>query len=268
MNTATPDNNTDAAMNEKTPLFTERRIVTIYGYSEEELYDILNHFKRQLPGFVKMITRTTHLVTKILLSGSHHAVELLRYKMNQFQNQLQSLFNEEVVTTEDETMSQVLGKLLKDRELTVSCAESCTGGNIAHKITEIPGSSAYFMGSVVSYSNDVKAEVLHVNRNNLNRFGAVSQQVAEDMVRGASRLMRTDCAMATTGIAGPEGGTKFKPVGTVWMAVKYNDRVVSELIQFKGDRNEVIESTTNHVMFMLIKMLRNSYTLQEEINDD
>lgn len=248
--------------------YTERRIITIFGYSEEELTDILNHFRSQLPDFVKMITKTTHLVTKILLSGSHHAVELLRYKMNQFQTQLQSLFNEEVITTDDESMSEVLGKLLKDRELTVACAESCTGGNIAHKITEIPGSSAYFLGSVVSYSNDVKAEVLRVNRNNLNRFGAVSQQVAEDMARGASRLMRSDCALATTGIAGPEGGTKFKPVGTVWMAVKYNDQIVSELINFKGDRNEVIESATNHVMFMLIKLLRNSYTLQEEINDD
>lgn len=248
--------------------YTERRIITIFGYSEEELTDILNHFRSQLPDFVKMITKTTHLVTKILLSGSHHAVELLRYKMNQFQTQLQSLFNEEVVTTDDESMSEVLGKLLKDRELTVACAESCTGGNIAHKITEIPGSSAYFLGSVVSYSNDVKAEVLRVNRNNLNRFGAVSQQVAEDMARGASRLVRSDCALATTGIAGPEGGTKFKPVGTVWMAVKYNDQIVSELINFKGDRNEVIESATNHVMFMLIKLLRNSYTLQEEINDD
>lgn len=248
--------------------YTERRIITIFGYSEEELTDILNHFRSQLPDFVKMITKTTHLVTKILLSGSHHAVELLRYKMNQFQTQLQSLFNEEVITTDDESMSEVLGKLLKDRELTVACAESCTGGNIAHKITEIPGSSAYFLGSVVSYSNDVKAEVLRVNRNNLNRFGAVSQQVAEDMARGASRLMRSDCALATTGIAGPEGGTKFKPVGTVWMAVKYNDQIVSELINFKGDRNEVIESATNHVMFMLIQLLRNSYTLQEEINDD
>lgn len=248
--------------------YTERRIITIFGYSEEELTDILNHFRSQLPDFVKMITKTTHLVTKILLSGSHHAVELLRYKMNQFQTQLQSLFNEEVITTDDESMSEVLGKLLKDRELTIACAESCTGGNIAHKITEIPGSSAYFLGSVVSYSNDVKAEVLRVNRNNLNRFGAVSQQVAEDMARGASRLMRSDCALATTGIAGPEGGTKFKPVGTVWMAVKYNDQIVSELINFKGDRNEVIESATNHVMFMLIKLLRNSYTLQEEINDD
>lgn len=261
------NNNSDKHI-EATPVYTERRIITIYGYSGHELADILNHFKSQLPDFVKMITKTTHLVTRILLSGSHHAVELLRYKMNQFQTQLQTLFDEEVVTTEDESMSEVLGKLLKDRELTVSCAESCTGGNIAHKITGIPGSSAYFLGSVVSYSNEVKAEVLRVNRNNLNRFGAVSRQVAEDMVKGVSKLMHTDCSMATTGIAGPEGGTKFKPVGTVWMAAKYNDQIISEIINFKGDRNDVIESATNHVMFMLIKLLRNSYKIQEEINDD
>jgi nicotinamide-nucleotide amidase len=124
------------------------------------------------------------------------------------------------------------------------------------------------MGSVVSYSNDVKADVLHVSRSNLGRFGAVSREVAEDMVKGVSKLMQTDCAMATTGIAGPEGGTKYKPVGTVWIAAKYLDTVVSELIQFKGDRETVIESATNHAMVMLIKLLRNSYTLQEDINDD
>lgn len=249
-------------------LHTEERSVTIFGYREEDLSDILKQFRKQLPEYVKMMTETANLVTKILLTGSHNAIELLRFKMNKFQQQLQSLFDEEVVTTEDKTLSEVLGDLLVERELTVSCAESCTGGNIAHKITQIPGSSAYFMGSVVSYSNEVKADVLNVNRSDLARFGAVSKPVAEQMAAGAARLMRTDCSMATTGIAGPEGGTKFKPVGTVWIAVNLNDKIVSELIQFKGDRNEVIESATNHAMFMLIKMLRNSYTNQEEINDD
>lgn len=249
-------------------LHTEERSVTIFGYREEDLSDILKQFRKHLPEYVKMMTKTANLVTKVLLTGSHNAIELLRFKMNKFQQQLQSLFDEEVVTTEDKTLSEVLGDLLVERELTVSCAESCTGGNIAHKITQIPGSSAYFMGSVVSYSNEVKADVLNVNRSDLARFGAVSKPVAEQMAAGAARLMRTDCSMATTGIAGPEGGTKFKPVGTVWIAVNLNDKIVSELIQFKGDRNEVIESATNHAMFMLIKMLRNSYTNQEEINDD
>ena len=261
---STPDNSSQTTPAEH----EENRMVTIFGYSEEDLTEILGQFRKQLPEFVTMMTNTANLVTKILLTGKHHAVELLRFKMNKFQQQLQSLFNEEVVTTEDLSISQVLGRLLVERELTVSCAESCTGGNIAHNITMNAGSSAYFLGSVVSYSNEVKANVLHVSRNDLSRFGAVSQPVAEQMARGVANLMHTNCAMATTGIAGPEGGTKFKPVGTVWMAVQYNGQTVSELIKFKGDRNTVIESATNHAMFMLIKLLRNSYTPHEEINDD
>ena len=246
----------------------ERRLITIYGYSKDELADIIKHFKSQLPDFVTMMTETANLITKIVLTGRHHAIELLRFKMNKFQQQLQSLFNEEVITTDDKPLSQVLGEMLKERELTVSCAESCTGGNIAHKITMNAGSSAYILGSVVSYSNDVKADVLHVSRSDLGRFGAVSKVVAEQMASGVTKLMHTDCALATTGIAGPEGGSKFKPVGTVWMAVSYNGKTVSELVKFKGDRIDVIESATNHVMFMLVKLLRNSYTTQDDISDD
>lgn len=246
----------------------EERIVTIYGYTEQELSDIIHHFSSQLPDFVTIMTETANLVTRILLTGSDHAVELLRFKMNKFHQQLQDLFTEELVTTEDKSVAQVLGELLRERELTVSTAESCTGGNIAHNITRVPGSSNYFLGSVVSYSNEVKANVLKVSRTNINRFGAVSREVAEQMVQGVAKIMQTNCAIATTGIAGPDGGTKFKPVGSVWIAAYYNGTTVSELIHFKGNRDQVIESATNHAMIMLIKLLRNSYTLQEEISDD
>lgn len=246
----------------------EERHLTIYGYTEEELSDIIRHFRSQLPSFVTIMTETVNLVTRILLTGSDKAIELLRFKMNKFHQQLQDLFTEEIVTTEDKTVSQVLGELLRERELTVSTAESCTGGNIAHNITLVPGSSDYFLGSVVSYSNEVKAKVLKVSRTTLNRYGAVSREVAEQMVQGVAKIMQTDCAIATTGIAGPDGGTKFKPVGSVWIAAYYNNTVVAELIHFPGDRNLVIESASNHAMIMLIKLLRNSYTLQEEINDD
>lgn len=246
----------------------EKRHVVIYGYTKEELRNLMKHFEQQLPDFVKIHIDNNNLVTKITLTGVNTGVELLRFQMNKLQQNLNDLFSEEVVSTEDKNISQVLGELLIERELTVAAAESCTGGNIAHKITQIPGSSAYFMGSVVSYSNDVKADVLKVSRSNLSRFGAVSREVAEDMVRGVSKLMQTDCAIATTGIAGPEGGTKYKPVGTVWIAAKYRDTVVSELIQFKGNRETVIESATNHGMVMLVKLLRNNYILQEDINDD
>ena len=246
----------------------ETRHVVIYGYTREELRNLMRHFEAQLPEFVKITMSSSHLVTKITLTGINSGLELLRFKMNKYHQFLQDMFSEEIVTTEDKSVSQVLGDLLAERELTVACAESCTGGNIAHKITQSPGSSAYFLGSVVSYSNDVKANVLNVSRNDLGRYGAVSREVVSSMARGVSELMHSDCALATSGIAGPDGGTKVKPVGTVWMSAKYGEKVVTELIHFTGNRDNVIESATNHVMVMLIKLLRNNYTEQEEINDD
>ena len=173
-----------------------------------------------------------------------------------------------MVAMEDKTVAQVLGELLSERELTVACAESCTGGNIAHRIVQVPGSSSYFLGSVVSYSNEVKTEVLGVPYSDISSHGAVSREVAEAMAKGSAKLMRSDCAIATTGIAGPDGGTKYKPVGTVWIAVKYGEQVVSECLHFQGDRNTVIESATNHGMVMLINLLRNSYVMQDDVNDD
>lgn len=246
----------------------ETRHVVIYGYTRDELKNIMHHFENQLPEFVKISIDSTNLVTKITLTGVNSGVELLRFKMNKFHQNLQDIFSEEVVTTEDKSVPEVLGELLQERELTVGVAESCTGGNIAHKITQIPGSSAYFLGSVVSYSNDVKADVLHVSRTKIGRYGAVSKEVVEDMANGVSQLMKSDCALATSGIAGPDGGSKFKPVGTVWMAAKCGNTTVTELIQFPGDRGDVISAATNHVMVMLIKMLRNNYIAQEDINDD
>lgn len=246
----------------------ESRHVVIYGYTRDELRNIMKHFESQLPEFVKISIDSSHRVTKITLTGVNSGVELLRFKINKYHQQLQDMFNEEVVTTENLSIAQVLGQLLTERELRVSSAESCTGGNIAHKITQIPGSSSYFLGSVVSYSNDVKADVLKVSRSTLSRYGAVSREVVEQMASGVADLMRSECAVATSGIAGPDGGSKFKPVGTVWMAAKYGKQIVTELIRFEGNRNEVIQSASDHVMVMLIKLLRNNYTEQEEINDD
>lgn len=247
---------------------TETRHTVIYGYTKQELSKVIRHFESQLPEFVKIAIDSSNLVTKITLTGINSGVELLRFKMNRYHQDLNEIFSQEVVATEDKTVAEVLGELLTERELTVAAAESCTGGNIAHRIVQVPGSSAYFLGSVVSYSNDVKADVLGVPRNDISAHGAVSRQVAEAMAKGASKLMRSDCAIATTGIAGPDGGTRFKPVGTVWIAVKYGEKTVSECIHFKGDRNNVIEGATNHGMVMLINLLRNSYVMQEDLNDD
>lgn len=248
--------------------YTETRHVVIYGYTRQELSKVIRHFESQLPEFVKITIENTHLVTNITLTGMNTGVELLRFQMNRYHNNLNSIFTRDVVAMEDKTVPEVLGDLLQERELTVACAESCTGGNLAHRIVQVPGSSAYFLGSVVSYSNDVKARVLGVSRSDISSYGAVSKDVVEQMAEGVASLMRSDCAIATSGIAGPDGGTPLKPVGTVWIAVKYGDQIVSECLHFKGDRNAVIESASNHGMVMLINLLRNSYVVQEEVNDD
>lgn len=249
-------------------MHTEIRHAVIYGYTRDELQKVLRHLQEQLPEYIKITIDNSHLVTRITLTGVHSGVELLRFKMNKYHQNLNDIFTEDVIAMDDSTPAEVLAAILRERELSIGCAESCTGGNLAHRITQLAGSSAYFLGSIVSYANDVKADVLGVSRGSISQYGAVSKQVVEQMAEGACRIMRSNCAIATSGIAGPDGGTKNKPVGTVWMAVKYNDTTVSECLHFSGDRNAVIEQATNHSMVMLINLLRNTITVSEDFNDE
>ena len=129
-------------------------------------------------------------------------------------------------------------------DFTISTAESCTGGNIAHQITLVAGSSSYYVGSVVSYANEVKINTLGVPAEHIQNHGAVSKPVVEAMATGVRRLMNTDYSIATSGIAGPGGGSVEKPVGTVWMAVADRENVYSRLCKFDGTRAEVISQAT------------------------
>lgn len=246
----------------------EERHLVIYGYTREDLHKLMHHFEASLPDYISLSFKTHGECTHVLLKGASHGLELLRFNMNKYQRTLADLFPDEVLALEDITISQILGQTLLDNELTVSSAESCTGGNIAHRIVENSGSSAYFLGSVVSYANEIKAKVLGVNRSLIDRHGAVSRPVVEEMVKGVCSLMNTRCGMATSGIAGPDGGSAAKPVGTVWFAVKYNELVVSEVRYFKGSRNDIIEAATNHAMVMLHNVIRNNYTPPEYGGDE
>lgn len=144
-------------------------------------------------------------------------------------------------------------EVLRARGLTLATAESCTGGNIAHTITLVPGSSDVFLGGVVSYSNDVKSRLLGVSPDTLASCGAVSGPVVEQMVAGACRATGARVAVATSGIAGPGGGSPDKPVGTVWMAWKVDDLIISELRHLPGDRAGIITRATNEALVGLLK---------------
>ena len=149
------------------------------------------------------------------------------------------------------TVAEKLVELLKAQGLTCATAESCTGGGVGSAITAVPGSSAVFAGGIISYSNEVKAEVLGVSRDDLARVGAVSGEVAAQMAEGARRLLKTDMAVSLTGIAGPDGGSDAKPVGLVWFGLATKDGVRTEKAIFRGDRAQVRTQAVTHALGML-----------------
>lgn len=152
-------------------------------------------------------------------------------------------------------IEELIGAKLRERRLCMGTAESCTGGSIANRITSVAGSSDYFTGGIVSYCNRVKHQLLGVSECDLQHFGAVSRQVVEQMARGAIKALSCDCAVATSGIAGPGGGSAEKPVGTVWIAAAVQDRLLSECCHFQGSRSEVIEQSASTALRMLLDLL-------------
>jgi PncC family amidohydrolase len=141
----------------------------------------------------------------------------------------------------------VVGQLLKQRGLTLAVAESCTGGLVSHRITDVPGSSAYYQGAVVSYSNEIKECVLHVRRDTLERYSAVSEQVAREMAQGVRDVLRSNIGLAVTGIAGPDGGTPEKPVGLVYVALAAPDGVWVERHVWRDDQGGRLDRCENKV---------------------
>jgi nicotinamide-nucleotide amidase len=156
-------------------------------------------------------------------------------------------------------MEKVIGKLLSARNETMSTAESCTGGYIAHLITSIPGSSKYFKGSVVSYDNEVKENVLNVSDETLQTFGAVSEETVKEMLKGALDVLKTNYAIAVSGIMGPDGGSAEKPVGTVWIAVGSKSfdklRIETQKLNLRFDRMRNIQITSMNALNLLRKLI-------------
>ena len=154
------------------------------------------------------------------------------------------------------TLEEVVGRLLAEQGLTIAVAESCTGGLIAHRLTNVSGSSAYFVGGVVAYSDEVKERVLGVSGETLLTYGAVSEETAREMARGACRLFDTDVAISATGIVGPTGGTPQKPVGLVYVALAAQDLERCERHLWQGDRLTVRLENKRRTSEAALEMLR------------
>lgn len=148
-------------------------------------------------------------------------------------------------------LEEEIGELLKAKKLSLSTAESCTGGGVAALITSVPGSSEYFKGGIVAYSNEIKTALLHVSAETLKKHGAVSRETVTQMVKGAMNTLKTDCAIATSGIAGPDGGTPEKPVGTVWIAAAYKNEIMTMKQEGDCGRAGNVQKAIQNALLML-----------------
>ena len=231
------------------------RTCLVKDFTESRLSETLSDFEAQLPACIKLAYLPTPGVIRLRLTARGDEESYLQKIIDDEFFKLRTILGSHLFCGSDTTLAGALGSILAERGETLATAESCTGGNIAHEITRIAGSSVYFKGSVVAYSNEVKTRVLNVSSEILSGFGAVSREPVLQMVSGVQRLLSSDCAIATSGIAGPGGGSVEKPVGTVWIAVRYGERSEVECFCFEGDREQVIARATQSALLMLIQLM-------------
>ena len=238
----------------KTPVLLHKT-VQVYGYGESALALMIEDWENELPDFISLAYLPNSRIVKLRLSGISDDMLALEFAVNQQIDKLHQILGDAIVAFEDLPMEKIVSEILKSKSLTLATAESCTGGNIAHQLTLIPGSSEFFKGSVVAYSNEIKTGVLGVCADDIENQGAVSQTVVEQMAKGIRKLMNTDFTIATSGIAGPSGGTPDKPVGTVWISVCSADMTISREFRFGTLREQNIIRSTQAALLMLKEII-------------
>jgi len=231
------------------------KTVQVYGYGESALALEIADWENELPENVSLAYLPNYGIVKLRLSGTSNDILALEFIINQQIGKLSQILGSSIVAYEDIPIAELVGNLLITKGLMVATAESCTGGNIAHQFTMIPGSSAFYKGSVVAYSNEIKTNVLQISAEDVEKYGAVSQIVVRQMAENVRKLLKTDVAIATSGIAGPTGGTADKPIGTVWIAICSEEKTVSREFHFGSLREQNIERATQAALLMLKEIL-------------
>ncbi|VAW19902.1 ADP-ribose pyrophosphatase of COG1058 family / Nicotinamide-nucleotide amidase [hydrothermal vent metagenome] len=231
------------------------KTVLTQGLPESMLAEKLSEWEDSLPGYIKLAYLPNPMAVRLRLSAIGDDGKMLRESVEKKIKELQQLIPENIYGYDDDRLAGVIGKLLVKKNASLAIAESCTGGYISHLITSTPGCSSYYKGSVTAYSNEVKENILEVSPNTLEEYGAVSKQVATEMALGVKKAIDTDYAVATTGIAGPGGGTEEKPVGTVWIAVATPAKTVAEKYVFGGNRERNIIRSAQTALQLLRKLV-------------
>ena len=237
-------------MNKLNQVILHRTILT-EGIGESILAALIEPWEDALPPFIKLAYLPQPGMVRLRLTASGTDRNILQQAIQKAEKDLLPLAGKYIFGYDNDNIESVVGDLLRKKGMTLSTAESCTGGNIAHLITSIAGSSDYFKGSVVAYANEIKEQLLGVPQQVLVENGAVSEQTVLHMARGARSQFKTDYAIAVSGIAGPGGGTAEKPVGTTWIAVATPTEIVTQKFLFGDHRGRNIRKASVAALNML-----------------
>lgn len=236
------------------PAILHKTIFTV-GQGESFIAELIKDFETSLPSHIKLAYLPGYGMVKLRLTAKGNNKNELEKNLLPYFEKLKELVKDFMVADEDTGLEIVIGKILKTQGKTLATAESCTGGYIAHLITSVPGSSEYYKGSVISYANETKENVLGVKHETLTTAGAVSEETVLQMLKGVIQKMNVDYAIATSGIMGPDGGSEEKPVGTVWIAAGNKEKHEARKFSFRFDRERNIIQTSLTALNMLRKFI-------------
>jgi nicotinamide-nucleotide amidase len=227
------------------------KVIKTVGIGESWLADLISDWETALPSSIRLAYLPSLGHVKLRLTGFGNSKEELEKAIDEQIDTVMPLIGKYVYGFNTETLETAIAKLLKAENKTIALAESCSGGYISHLITSVPGSSTYYQGGIIPYHNQFKNMILGVSNETLNRFGAVSEETVTEMATGVRKLFNSDFGLASSGIAGPDGGSEEKPVGTVWIACAMNGRVETKKLQLTQDRMLNIQLTGVAVLNML-----------------
>lgn len=227
------------------------RTIMTTGVPESVLAKKIEQWEDSLPPHLKLAYLPSLQGVRLRISATGKNINELNVEVENKISELSQLIPNDIFSYEDEKLEFVVGRMLRSSNFTVSAAESCTGGTLSSTIVSVPGASRYFKGSIVAYDDEVKKAILKVNPCYLFTDGAVSQKVVEQMAEGVRNLLQTDFAVATSGIAGPDGGTDLKPVGTTWIAVASEGQTISQVFNFGNDRERTMVRATAAALNLL-----------------
>jgi nicotinamide-nucleotide amidase len=229
------------------------RMIKTIGIPESTLADLINDWEMALPTHIKLAYLPSFGQVKLRLTAFGSDIAVLQKESQALIDAVIPTIDKYVFGYDNDEIEYVIGQKLIQSKKTLAFAESCTGGYLSHLITKVPGSSAYFKGSIISYAYDVKERSLDVNHEMMNEMGAVSEEVVVQMAKAVREKLQSDVGISISGIAGPDGGTEDKPVGTVWIAYSDKDKTVAKKYQFTKDRilNIQFAATTALNMFRI-----------------